>query len=678
MAMAYAAALPGALEKAIAALGLSHPKDKIGQTLMRRMSKPASDGSWVEDAESLARLCEYCRRDVEAERALSKALPPLTDDEQKLWVVDQIINDRGFAVDAALLEAAQRVVVETEAKLQAEFRDLTELDSTNQTAKLIAWLAAHDCNVTDVQKGTLHHALRRKGLTPDARRAIELRMQLAHASAVKVEALLAWRGADNRVRGSLTFHGASTGRWIGRGPQPQNFKRDSEGIDTKITAIMNGGAELDSPVEAVGDIARAMIVAAPGHRLLIGDFSGIESRVIAWISGQLSKLDQWAKFDRTGALADDPYFIQGCACGLAKDIARAKGKICDLAFGYQGGLGAWKAQAPTDDPSTDADIKRYQHSWRKQHPYTVAFWHGVDDKAIAAVRTPGKIIEYKRLRFVYEGNFLRITLPSGRALSYPFPRIERGKYGYPRVMFKDASGGKWADCGHGHGAYGGLWTENIVSAIARDLLASAMQRLEVAGYPIVLTVHDEIVCEVPDGFGNLEEFRSIITAKPDWVTGVRLPIAAKVRESARFSKSDAGVVVSFVWSESVAESAAETAVELDDLEPADQDDELDALLDAAGGADRGDPDRGDPDRSDPPWSAPLAPDEIEPLLGGDGDSGERDSATAPRAGAGAIAAEVGAQELEGLAGVVGGLRAANIEHARGVGAAGRHGRGAGR
>jgi DNA polymerase bacteriophage-type len=244
---------------------------------MRRMSKPLPGGGWIEDTASLERLYTYCRRDVEAERALYKALPPLTAEEQRLWALDAMINDRGFAVDGELLEAAHRIVTEAEANLQAEFRELTSLDSTNQVEKFIAWLAAHECVVTDVRKGTLHHALRRKGLDANVRRAIELRLQLAHASAAKIEALLTWRGRDNRVRGSLVFHGASTGRWVGRGPQPQNFKRDSAGIDAKIAAVRDGGAELDSPVEAVGDIARAMIVAAPGHRFLIGDFSGIEA-----------------------------------------------------------------------------------------------------------------------------------------------------------------------------------------------------------------------------------------------------------------------------------------------------------------------------------------------------------------------------------------------------------------
>ena len=534
MAMTYAAALPGALEKAIAALGLPFEKDKAGQALMRRMSKPRPDGSWIEDEASRERLYQYVRHDVESERAVFKALPPLIDAEQKLWVVDAGINERGVAIDVPLLEAALRIVTEAQAKFQTEFRALTDLDSTNQVEKFIAWLATNDCVVTDAQKDTLKHALRRKGLTPKVRRAIELRLELAHASTAKVEALLNWRGADNRVRGSLVFHGASTGRWASRGVGVQNFKRDSTGIDTKIASILNGGAGLVSPVEDVGAAARAMICAAAGHRLLIGDFSGIESRVLAWISAQASKLEQWAKFDRTGDPKDEPYYILGRACGQPEETARTTGKTADLAFGYCGGPKAWDRLAPEDDTSSEEDKRRYQQTWRKMHQQTVAFWGGINRAAINAVGKPGTTFNYKSLGCSYDGTFLRIVLPSGRALSYPFPRLGTGKFGDAMILFKDNAAGKWVDCRFGQGSFGGLWAENLTQAISRDLLAAALMRLEAAGYPVTLHVHDEIVCEVPNGFGSLEEFQRLITTLPDWAAS--LPIAAKVRESDRFAK----------------------------------------------------------------------------------------------------------------------------------------------
>jgi DNA polymerase len=605
MAMAMAAALPGALDKACEAIGLTYTKDKAGQGLMRRMAKPLPGGGCIEDAASLERLYTYCRRDVEAGRALFHALPPLTEGEQRLWALDAAINSRGFFTDGALLDAAHKVVTEAEAALQAEFGEITGLDSTNQTAKLIAWLAGRDCIVTDVQKGTLRHALRRKGLASYVRRAIELRLQLAHASAAKVEALRAWRGADGRVRGALQYHGAATGRWVGRGPQPQNFRRDAEGTEEKIAAIMSGAAGLASPVEAVGDIARAMICAAPGHRLLIGDFSGIESRVLAWAAGEQRKLEQWARFDRTGDPNDDPYVINGRSFGHPEDTARAYGKIGDLAFGYQGGIGAWQNFAPEGDASDEATIKRYRDAWRAQHPKTVQFWYDLDRAAIRAVRHPGAGRQVGRLQLRFERPFLSITLPGGRPLRYPFPRIETNRFGHPCVMFKDNAGGKWTDCSFGRGAYGGLWAENIVSGIARDLLAAALQRLEAAGYPIVLHVHDEIVVEVPNGFGSPERFRSLLIALPDWAEG--LPMAAKVREAPRFSKPDAE---SSVAPEPATEFRADEieAPKLEDSAAADDDDDpLAEILDDdvacnAGGVQRGGS-GGGADAGRLPWTA---------------------------------------------------------------------------
>jgi DNA polymerase len=465
MAMALAAALPGALDKATEALGLPHEKDKAGQALMRRMTKPLPGGAWIEEAASREALFAYCRKDVEAERALFRALPPLTADEQKVWELDATINWRGFYTDPLLLEAAHTVVTTAEAALQSEFREITGLDSTNQTAKLIAWLAEHDCIVTDVQKGTLRHALRRKGLTPEVRRALELRLELAHASAAKVEALRAWRGDDGRVRGTFKYHGAGTGRWTGHGPQPQNFKRDSEGLAEKIGAVMNGGAGLESPVGAVGDIARAMICAAPGHRLLIGDFSGIESRVLAWVSGQHSKVEQWAEFDRTQDPEVEPYAVLGRALGFSGELARTIGKTADLAFGYMGGAGAWQKLAPADDASTEIQIKRRQQAWHAAHPETVRFWHALNRAALQAVAQPGQAFPCKRVAFTCKDEFLRMMLPSGRELAYLFPRTITTNRGDRAVSFKSVDQAQWTDCRHGHGAYGGTWTENAVQAI---------------------------------------------------------------------------------------------------------------------------------------------------------------------------------------------------------------------
>jgi DNA polymerase len=188
---------------------------------------------------------------------------------------------------------------------------------------------------------------------------------------------------------------------------------------------------------------------------------------LAWISGQQSKLDLWTKFDASGAADDDPYVVNGRSFKHPESTARAYGKIGDLAFGFQGGVGAWQNFAPEDDTSDEATIKGYRDNWRANHPHTVQFWSAVDRAAILATRQPGIARQVEGLIFRYEHPFLRIRLPSGRSLSYPFPRIEMNRYGSSCVMFKDNAGGKkWADCNFGKGAYGGIWTENIVSAIA--------------------------------------------------------------------------------------------------------------------------------------------------------------------------------------------------------------------
>jgi DNA polymerase len=548
MATALAHALPGSLEKAAKALDLDVQKDMNGHSVMLRMARPRKTKPGEDDLaclfprdkdeKDLAILHEYCRNDVAVERALHQRLGFLSPEEQALWVLDAAINDRGVYLDKTLIEAAIRIGQAAKKTLNAELQTLTAgaVQTLDQRDRLIAWLTANGCEIAGMDKDLVRHALTREHIPPQARRVLELRRDGAHAAAAKYIAMHNWHADDGRMHGTLQFHGAATGRWVGRGPQPQNFKRDGENIEAKIAAVMNGGIGLDSPVEAIGDIARAMIVAAPGHRLLIADFSGIESRALAWISGQQSKLDAWAQFDRSGDPNRDPYVIIGRALGHPEDKARAFGKIADLAFGYQGGVGAGQNFAPDDDTSDETTIRRYRDGWRDRHPATVRFWSRLDRAAINAIRRPGVDFRVRQLVFHYDAPFLRVQLPSGRSIRYPFARVEIGKSGSWRATFLDNAGGKFTDCRFGNGAYGGLWAENIVSGIARDLLAAALMRLEAAGYPVVLHVHDEIVVEAPDGFGSVEEFQQLVTTLPFWAKS--LPVAAKVRNGPRFAKID--------------------------------------------------------------------------------------------------------------------------------------------
>jgi len=258
----------------------------------------------------------------------------------------------------------------------------------------------------------------------------------------------------------------------------------------------------------------------------------------AWIAGEEWKLDAYRHYDATRDPRDEVYCETACKIFRVPSGSytkgspeRSVGKTCDLAFGYMGGLGAWRKFEP--DQFTDPEVETFKTEWRAAHPAIKRFWHDIDRAAWTAVRERGRVVRCDRVSFKCAGAFLFLKLPSGRKLAYPQPRIIGDEH-EQHVVFADNGAGQFHDCRHGDGAYGGLWTENVVSGIARDLLAEAMLRIEAAGYPIVLHVHDEIVAEVPIGFGSTEEFTRLMTRKPAWA--LELPIAVGAWTGTRYCK----------------------------------------------------------------------------------------------------------------------------------------------
>jgi hypothetical protein len=316
-------------------------------------------------------------------------------------------------------------------------------------------------------------------------------------------------------------------------------KAETKDIDAAVDAILAGDMprlrELGAPLKLVGDVSRAMICAAPGHILIGGDFSAIESRVLAWIAGEEWKLDTYRQFDIDGDPALEPYCVSATHVlkrpVTPKDAAgRAIGKICDLAFGYGGGLGAWRKFDRSNNHS-DADVQHFKSEWRTAHKATVTFWHALETAMRRAIRTR-KPIALRSLTCSFENGTLYLALPSGRRLSYPAARLIPGEFDTTEILFKDNARGGWADSRGWHGTF----TENVVQAIARDLLAAAMIRLEAAGYPVILHCHDECVCEVPAAADDHARFLKILTELPDWAAG--LPIAAKVWSGQRYAKTE--------------------------------------------------------------------------------------------------------------------------------------------
>jgi DNA polymerase len=555
MAQSLACGLPARLAAAADALELANRKDRAGERLMHQTSKPrrprqAEDPAgvyWFDDGDRLQRLYDYCRQDVEVERELFNRLPPLSASEQLLWELNCRINARGFCVDRKFAEAARQIAQAAAPEIDQELAKITAgaVTGINQIARLTAWLQEQGCAVKKLDKKAIEKLLVAAELPPQVQRALELRLGGAQAAVKKIDALLARAGDDGRVRGAFRYHGASTGRWAGEGFQPQNLKRPAvDDIEAAVAAVATGDYAhvrklYPRPLSVVGDCSRSLICAAPGQVLIGADFSSIESRVLAWVAGENWKLDSYRRYDATHDARDEPYCITACkifgkpAGTFTRDSPeRGVGKTCDLAFGYMGGLGAWRKFEP--DRFTDAEVAQFKQDWRSAHPNIKRFWRDIDRAAWIAARERGRAVRCGPVAFKSVGAFLHLTLPSGRTISYPNPRIRVEDERHQSVLFSDNAAGQFTDCRHGLGAYGGTWTENIVSGIARDLLADAMLRIEVAGYPIILHVHDEIVAEVLLGFGSRDEFTQLMTRKPTWA--LDLPIAAEAWRDSRYCK----------------------------------------------------------------------------------------------------------------------------------------------
>ena len=369
MVMALALSLPAKLETVARALALRHQKDDVGHRLMLMMAKPRKARGdedpnriyWFEDPDRLGRLYEYVQHDVETERELFGRLPPLSPSEQALWALDATINQRGFCVDRDLAEAARKIAQAAAPEIDTELSEVTGgvVTSVNQVARLQEWLQQNGCAVKNLRKKTVETLLEDAELLPKARRALELRQDGGQSAVKKIGTLLQRAGADDRVRGSLQFHKASTGRWAGVGAQPQNLKRQAvEDLEAAITAVKTGDYEhvrglYPRALSLLGDLGRSLIVAAPGHVLIGADFTAIESRVLAWVANEEWKLDAHRRFDATQDPRDEPYCVLACRMLHKPDGSftpelpeRRIGKYSDLACGYMGGAAAIERIAP--------------------------------------------------------------------------------------------------------------------------------------------------------------------------------------------------------------------------------------------------------------------------------------------------------------------------------------------
>jgi DNA polymerase len=375
MVRARAAALPGSLDGAAAALGLSARKDAAGAKLMKQIATRKREPS----REDLERLHAYCRRDVEVERELFHRLPPLTESEQGLWLLDHKINLRGIPIDRPLALAVAELAKKQRISINAEIEALTggKITTANQRDRILEWIAADGCEMSSLTKVEVKKALA-NGAGDGVRKLLELRAIGSQAAASKVKTLLAGLDDDDRLRETLVFHGSAPGRWSGRRFQPQNLKKPAKtlDVDAAIAAIKSGELgrieALGQPLSIAADVSRGLICARPGHVLLGADFSAVESRVLAWLADDKKKLATYRAFDETGNPELEPYCVTaskilGRVVTPADEEGRAIGKTADLALGFGGSVGAWRKLAPNDTRS-DEEIKANVSSWRAAHP----------------------------------------------------------------------------------------------------------------------------------------------------------------------------------------------------------------------------------------------------------------------------------------------------------------------
>ena len=559
MAVAAYYALPVALDKLARVLGFGG-KDPEGGRLITKYSKLyLKTAKPVIPPEDFRKFVDYCRRDVELERRVSDFLGDLPERELPLLFHDQEINLRGLLLDKEGIAAASKIVDQRSEKLTKEFMAITKLKPT-QTGKLLVWFNENGIKLENMTADTIEDTLENGELPAGpARRALQIRLEINKASTKKLDAMA--RNADpddNRARYQTRYHGAQTGRTTGAGFQPLNLVRGWEDVEPGqlVRDIKRGDAEfLDmvygDAMEAVSKASRHWIVAAPGHRLLAGDFVSVEAVILACLAGEQWKIDAFARKDKIYELmADKIYNLPpGTVTKKTHPLERQDGKTAELAFGYQGALNAW-LKFDSSGRHTDERIIEICKAWRAEHPMVVKLWAGLEWAAIEAIRT-GQRHDYRLIGFEVVDDWLSMIGPDGKRIWYYKPELRAAMPRWhepelkedcakgtcnckpkPQITYMAQKFGQWVRTS----TYGGKLTENICQFVSRQYLAPAQLAVEKAGYPVILTVYDEILAEAPIGFGSKEEFEHIIetSAGGEWSKG--WPIRVEAWEGSQYKK----------------------------------------------------------------------------------------------------------------------------------------------
>jgi DNA polymerase len=538
--MARRACIPPSLGKCAEYLRLDQKKDARGATLIRKFCLPQKCDkthaqTWrrfpQDDPALFKEFCEYCIQDVVTELAIGDALKlfDVGGVSSKAVAVEFDVNDRGFPVDLAALSHAQQMIDNELVRVQAAFTSLTGLNPT-QTGAFLIWLRERGYSGEDLRGATMDEELEdwdeadTTGLDANGIKALELRRLMSYAAVKKIRAMLNVAGPDdNKVRGTLLNHGASTGRFSSRTVQSQNFKRSTKESEAFFIDLRKGYSQdslelVHGPImENIAGSIRHFI--NDGDRPLVAtDFSAIEARTLAWLAGQQDALDEYAAgVDRYKVMASHLFNVPVSA--VTKE-QRFLGKTLVLGAGYS--LGATKLQLMCQNFGVEISEELAQLSiktFRKVHNKVVAFWYDLERAARSVINNPGTKVVVGKLKFFTIATagrrFMMIRLPSGRHLSYPDPAIEDDKITYFGQIPMKASWGRVT-------TFTGRLAENVTSAASADLMVESAYRAMEQGYHIIMLVHDEVVATTDTPDFSLDDFEKCILTLPTWAEGLPL------------------------------------------------------------------------------------------------------------------------------------------------------------
>lgn len=526
---------PLSLAECAAALRLEEGKMSEGRALIRYFSRPTNGRRHLpaDAPERWELFKQYNRRDVEVEQAILAKVRRLEvpDFDDRLYVADQRINDRGVAIDCRLVENAARMDAHYKAQLLDEARRITRLDNPNSPAALKDWIHRRTgMPVAALSKKDLDELTARFRYFPDVQHVLGLRSELGKTSNAKYGAMLDCVCRDGRIHGLLQFQGAArTGRWAGRLVQVQNLPQNHlPDLDYARRLVLRGDPDelelnYDNPTHVLSELIRTAFVARQGCTLHVCDFSAIEARVIAWLAGEEWVLDVFrAGGDVYCATAGQMFHCRVEKHGENAEL-RPKGKIAVLALGYGGGRAALEAMGGSRMGLSLTEMEDIRDRWRSANPNIVRLWSTLERAALRAIKYGERITVNRGVELSHRWGMLLVRLPSGRTLCYPRARIEevsdRWKGTRDGIVYEGQgqTTRKW----EAQRTYGGKLTENVVQAIARDILGTVILRAEAAGLPIVFHVHDEIIVEAAPG-QSLEQVEALFSTPIDWCPGLPL------------------------------------------------------------------------------------------------------------------------------------------------------------